>query len=501
MAGKMAIPDKYHQKLQEIISGSNEGIILLKADRGIVWANPAALAMHGASRLSELGATGPEYRKRYVLAYRNHRLLTARQYPIERLLAKEKFSGVVVRVTRRGRDDGFCRYHAVRGLPLFDEAGKLDMAALVIQDVTEGIEAEQRFEQAFEANPAPALICRLSDLRFVKVNSGFQKMTAYRASDVLGRSIYELDVLEDARDRDEAIANLKQGTTIAQTEARLRVAGGDHKWVITAGQPIEMCKEACMLFTFIDLDAMKKTENALRESEERFSTAFRLAPVPMMVSSSKPACVLDVNEAFLHATAHARHDIVGQPPAKLELWAHAQEYRKLEAALRQTGSVRDFPLRLRCKDSTTLDCLASAETVTIQDEQCVLCVIQDVTERKRTEVELMAAIDNVLKDASWFSRSIIEKLAQLRQPQGPNAKAGELADLTTREKEVLGLVCQGLGDPEIASTLGVSRNTVRNHLAAIYAKVGVHKRSAVIVWARERGVVAYDKPLSRRKGS
>jgi len=42
---------------------------------------------------------------------------------------------------------------------------------------------------------------------------------------------------------------------------------------------------------------------------------------------------------------------------------------------------------------------------------------------------------------------------------------------------------------------------VRNHLAAIYAKVGVHKRSAVIVWARERGVVAYDKPLSRRKGS
>src|SRR5690606_25713744 len=112
MAGKMAIPDKYHQKLQEIISGSNEGIILLKAGRGIVWANPAALAMHGASRLSELGATGPEYRKRYVLAYRNHRLLTARQYPIERLLAKEKFSGVVVRVTRRGRDDGFCRYHA-----------------------------------------------------------------------------------------------------------------------------------------------------------------------------------------------------------------------------------------------------------------------------------------------------------------------------------------------------------------------------------------------------
>src|SRR5690606_3010244 len=155
--------------------------------------------------------------------------------------------------------------------------------------------------------------------------------------------------------------------------------------------------------------------------------------------------------------------------------------------------VRDFALQLRCKDGTILDCLASAEAVTIQEKQCVLCVFQDVTERKRTEVELIAAIESVMKDASWFSRSIIEKLAQLRQPQGAGAETGQLADLTPREREILGLICQGLGDPEIATMLGLSRNTVRNHLAAIYSKVGVHRRSAVIVWARERGVVSYDK--------
>jgi PAS domain S-box-containing protein len=500
MAKETMDSGSYCQQLQEIISGSSEGILLLRPAEGLLWANQAALDMHGVRRLSDLGGTAAGYRQKYALAYRNNHALTARQYPMDRILAGESFSDVVVQIKRHG-DDGFCRYQELRGLPLAEDTDKSGMAALIIRDVTDSIEAEQRFEQTFEANPAPALICRLSDLRFVKVNTGFQKMTAYRASDILGCSIYELDILENAHNRDDAIARLKEGTTIPQTESRVRVANGGSKWVIVAGQPIQMGDEDCMLFTFIDMDAVKKTENALRESEERFSKAFRLAPMPMMVSSLKPASMLDVNDAFLHTLAYTRDDVVGQPLAKLDMWLHDQEYRQLDTLLRQAGSVRDFPLQLRCQDGTILDCLISSEAVTIQEEQCVLGVIQDITERKRSEVELMSAIDSVLKDASWFSRSIIERLAQLRQPQDSNVGLGQLADLTAREREVLGLVCQGLGDLEIASTLNVSRNTVRNHLAAIYSKVGVHKRSAVIVWARERGVIAYDKPPSRRKGS
>jgi hypothetical protein len=53
--------------------------------------------------------------------------------------------------------------------------------------------------------------------------------------------------------------------------------------------------------------------------------------------------------------------------------------------------------------------------------------------------------------------------------------------------EVLGLVCSGCSDKEIVKRLGLSRNTVRNHVAMIYSKIDVHRRGAAIVWARERG--------------
>ena len=72
---------------------------------------------------------------------------------------------------------------------------------LILHDQTEQINAEQRFERAFNANPAPALICRLSDLRYVKVNQGFLEMTGYTREAVLGKSAYELDVLDGGEDK------------------------------------------------------------------------------------------------------------------------------------------------------------------------------------------------------------------------------------------------------------------------------------------------------------
>jgi hypothetical protein len=36
--------------------------------------------------------------------------------------------------------------------------------------------------------------------------------------------------------------------------------------------------------------------------------------------------------------------------------------------------------------------------------------------------------------------------------------------------------------------LGLSKVTVRNHVMAIYAKIGVNRRAAAVIWARERGL-------------
>jgi uncharacterized protein YjbJ (UPF0337 family)/DNA-binding CsgD family transcriptional regulator len=117
-----------------------------------------------------------------------------------------------------------------------------------------------------------------------------------------------------------------------------------------------------------------------------------------------------------------------------------------------------------------MDCLLSAEAVAIDGRPCALWAMQDVTERRRTEAELATAIEAVMRDTSWFSRTVLEKLAKLRRPDLGEASVEGVADLTPRGREVLGLVCRGLDDGAIAERLGLSRTTVRNHVNDLYRR-------------------------------
>jgi len=481
--------------LLEIVDGLVEGIILIDAGRRILWANDTALAMHSVASLVELGGTVAGYRKRFAVRGDNRRILPARQYPLDRAQAGETFRDLVVEIApRRGKVPP--RLYQVRSLPLADAQGACEGMVLVMQDVTERYHAEERFERTFAANPAPALICRLHGLQYTKVNHGFLEMTGYTRNQVVGRTLDQLDVLHAVPDRDDAMARLRGGQTIPQMEAQLRVRDGSAKLVIVAGQPIDVGDEACMLFTFNDLEPRRRAEDALRQSEVRFSKAFRLAPVPMMLSTAD-GTVIEVNEAFCATTGYPPDEIVGRTSRSVGLWVDDEACQGMARSLSRGSGVRNVEMLLRTQDGALLDCLASADLVDIQDQRCVLSVVQDITERRRSEVELIAAIEAVMQDTSWFSRTVIEKLAQMRQPRRGVPGKGGLAQLTPREREVLGLICQGLADADIAEQLGLSRNTVRNHVATLYSKIGVHRRSAAIIWGRERGIVGAERPARR----
>lgn len=499
MAETIPHHDANRRQLQQIIVGLTEGVILVDPDQSIIWANEAALAMHGLEVMDELGATIMEYRKRFELRYRNSHRLPEEAYPMDRVVAGEAFSDVIVEVARTGEDHPQW-VHRIRGLVLTDSTGNPDCLVLVLHDATERFSAEDRFERTFNANPAPAIICRLSDLRYVKVNQGFQEMTGYKREDVVGRSVYEIDILENAEKKDLAVERLNEGRTIPQMEAMLKLPDGTKKFAIVAGQPIEIGDEACMLFTFMDLEPRKKAEDALRQSEERFSKSFRLAPVPTMISELEGFRILDVNDAFLTATGYLTEEVIGRSAYEIGLWETSGSRKELEHAVEKTGSVRNLEIRLRSKDGELADCLISADTVSIHNQPCVLCVMQDITDRKRSEIELMTAIETVMQDASWFSRTVIEKVANLRTSNRSNRPTAEVKNLTARERDVLALICQGLTDQEIAKQLGVSRNTIRNQVAAIYGKIDVHRRSAAIIWARERGFIGNRPAAKIKKG-
>jgi pimeloyl-ACP methyl ester carboxylesterase/DNA-binding CsgD family transcriptional regulator len=81
-----------------------------------------------------------------------------------------------------------------------------------------------------------------------------------------------------------------------------------------------------------------------------------------------------------------------------------------------------------------------------------------------------------------------EREAPRRRAADMPLPSGELAMLTTREHEILDLVASGASNQEIAGRLFISEKTVRNHLTAIFDKIGVSSRAQAIVFARDRGL-------------
>jgi DNA-binding NarL/FixJ family response regulator len=96
-------------------------------------------------------------------------------------------------------------------------------------------------------------------------------------------------------------------------------------------------------------------------------------------------------------------------------------------------------------------------------------------------------------DAYWSKElppeALAERLRRLSLGQEPRLRAPDLPRLTAREQEVLHLMSQGLSTKEIARTLHLSPETVKDHLVRLYEKLEARNRVEALERARSLGLL------------
>lgn len=145
---------------------------------------------------------------------------------------------------------------------------------------------EDKFSKAFHASPYGVLLTRLQDGKIFEVNEGFEKITGYLATEIVGKTTMELHIWASEDYRAALVQELTSKGSLHDTEVNLRTKTGE---IITAIYKAEILKingEGALLSTINDITYRKQIETEreklileLREALTNVKTLSGLLPI------------------------------------------------------------------------------------------------------------------------------------------------------------------------------------------------------------------------------
>jgi len=130
-------------------------------------------------------------------------------------------------------------------------------------------------------------------------------------------------------------------------------------------------------------------EEELAKSEEIFRKAFEASPDWVTISTLADGRYVDVNEAYCRATGRKKEEVIGKTSLELGLWADPEDRVRASRILEETGRLRDFEVVFKKKGGEEILALWSAEVVEINGVKHIISVVNDITEKRRLEAQLI----------------------------------------------------------------------------------------------------------------
>src|SRR6185369_12225227 len=162
-----------------------------------------------------------------------------------------------------------------------------------------------------------------------------------------------------------------------------------------------------MLTVVRDITQRLTAEQALRESEQKFATAFRSSPCSLSISDLATGRYLDVNAGFEQVSGYSRDEVIGRTSLELGLWSDTADRAALVQRLSEERFVRGYEVKLRNKQQEVRVTRCSMELIELAGQPCILNAIEDITEQRKAE-HAKSVLETQLREAQK-----LEALGQL----------------------------------------------------------------------------------------
>jgi len=218
--------------------------------------------------------------------------------PILDLIAPSAQKQIQDLVNRRASNDEVPNIYETRGIrrdgtefdmevhvSTYDLGGEL-YTVPILRDITERKQtqeklrvSEEKFSKAFHSSPDSVTLSELESGYLIEVNNGFQNIFGYSREEALGHTTLELGLYQKNSDRDTLLQILREQGNVHNLELIGRHKSGAELTALLSAELIEIDEKKHLITITRDITQSKRTENALKDSQRRLSTALRATKV------------------------------------------------------------------------------------------------------------------------------------------------------------------------------------------------------------------------------
>ncbi|MDD5676519.1 MAG: PAS domain S-box protein [Kiritimatiellae bacterium] len=262
----------------------------------------------------------------------------------------------------------------------------------ICRDLTEQLKLTEELRREhdelrviFDSNPT-MIFFKDTKNRMIRINRAFAVAANMTQEAILGKTASELYPHQD----EHYWENDKQVMVAGQPKTGiiepLQTPDGI-KWLQTDKVPYrdKNGRITGVIGFSLDVTERKKMEDALRESEQLFYTAFHAFPDAVALSSTKEGRFIEINTAFINTLGYTRDEIVGHTSVELNIWELPEERERMLQAFTRDNRVVNMETHMCRKSGVIFPVLFSAEFITIKGNPAILTVARDISVIKKFE--------------------------------------------------------------------------------------------------------------------
>ena len=245
-------------------------------------------------------------------------------------------------------------------------------------------EREERYRSLIELAVDGILLCNQEGV-ILDGNSAMCALLGMERDTFIGKRMAALPLTPASATADPFDADLlQQGQTVLSERTLVQRNGSERSLEMRT----KMMPDGSYQSIFRDITERKRTEQALRESEEKFASAFVASPDAININRLADGLFVEVSKGFTELTGYTREEVVGRTSLQLGIWYDPADRERMTEELRTQGFCENLEAVFRRKDGSCGTGLMSARPILLNGETHIISITRDITRRKQAEADL-----------------------------------------------------------------------------------------------------------------